>query len=97
MCNSYDWYHQSPFHSMCKFGAFFMGSNPKLNFILLAIYQYTFLQIYQTHVDASPHSLKNSNASLKMKTTKEGIGVHSLICNTSRVEGHVGALEWGLG
>jgi hypothetical protein len=32
-----------------------------------------------------------------MKTTKKGVGVHSLTCNTSRVEGRVGALKWGLG
>jgi len=41
--------------------------------------------------DTPPYSLKNSNASPKVKITKEGIGVHSLIHNTSRVEGRVEA------
>jgi hypothetical protein len=27
----------------------------------------------------------------------EGVGVHSMARNTSGVEGHAGALEWGLG
>jgi hypothetical protein len=45
---------------------------------------------------APPHSLKYSNASLKMKTM-EGVGVHSLACNILGVEGHVGAPRWGLG
>jgi hypothetical protein len=40
--------------------------------------------------------LKDSNANLKMKTVK-GIRIHSLIRNTSGVEGHVGTLGWGLG
>jgi hypothetical protein len=34
----------------------------------------------------------------KMKTTKgEGVWVHSLVHNTLEVEGHAGALGWGLG
>jgi len=40
--------------------------------------------------DALAHSLKDSNASLKMKTTEKGIGVQSLTNNTSKVEKHVG-------
>jgi hypothetical protein len=40
--------------------------------------------------DAPAHSLKDSNASLKMKTTKKGIGVQSLTNNTSKVEKRVG-------
>jgi hypothetical protein len=40
--------------------------------------------------------LKDSNASLKMKIVEEGVEVHSLACNTSRVEGCAGALGWGL-
>jgi hypothetical protein len=48
--------------------------------------------------DAPPHSLKDSNASSKMKTTeKEKIEICSLICNASRVDGHVGAPRCGLG
>jgi hypothetical protein len=32
-----------------------------------------------------------------MKTTEEeGVGVHSLACNISRVEGRVGVPRWGL-
>ncbi len=30
-----------------------------------------------SNIDAPPNSLKNSNASLKVKTTKKGVGVHS--------------------
>jgi hypothetical protein len=41
--------------------------------------------------------LKDSNASSKVKTTKEErIGVRSLIRNISGIEGRVGALGWGL-
>ncbi len=48
--------------------------------------------------DALPHSLKDSNVSLKVKRTeKERIEICSLIRNTSRVEGHVGAPRCGLG
>jgi hypothetical protein len=35
--------------------------------------------------DAFPNSLKDSNVSPKVKTMKEGVGVHFLVCNTSRV------------
>jgi hypothetical protein len=43
------------------------------------------------------HSLKDSNASLKVKTMEEKeVGVHSLARSISRVEGRVGAPEWGL-
>ncbi len=43
--------------------------------------------------DTPPHSLKDSNVNSKVKITKEGVGVCSLTCNTSRVEGHVGAWD----
>jgi hypothetical protein len=34
----------------------------------------------------------------KMRTMEgEGVGARSLVCNTSGVEGHVGAPGWGLG
>ncbi len=46
--------------------------------------------------DAPPHSLKDSNASLKVNTSKEGVGICSLVRNTSRVEGHAKVLRWGL-
>ncbi len=45
----------------------------------------------------NPHSLKDSNVSLKVKTTEEGVGVRSLINNTSKVEERVGVSRWGLG
>ncbi len=45
--------------------------------------------------DAPPHSLKDSNASPKVKTMK-GVGVCSLTHSTSWVEGCVGAPRWGL-
>jgi hypothetical protein len=44
----------------------------------------------------TPHSLKDSNASLKMKTTKERVRVCSLAYNISGVEGRVGTSGWGL-
>jgi len=45
--------------------------------------------------DALPNSLIDTIASPKVKTTKgEGIGVHYLIRNMSRAEGHAGALGW---
>jgi hypothetical protein len=48
-------------------------------------------------VDTSPHSLKDSNANPKVETTEKRIGVRSLVCNTSGVEMHVGALGWESG
>jgi hypothetical protein len=47
--------------------------------------------------DASPHSLKDSNANLKVKTMKEGVGVCSLAHSILGVKGRVGDLGWGLG
>ncbi len=52
-----------------------------------------FFMCFVTH---PPHSLKDSNVSLKMKTTKEGIEVRSLAYNILKVEGCVGAPGWGL-
>ncbi len=49
-----------------------------------------------TPCDTPPHSLKDSNVNLKMKTMKKGIGACSLTPNTLGVEGHVGALGWGV-
>jgi len=47
--------------------------------------------------NAPPHSFKDSNASLNVKTMEEkGVGVHSLVRNISGVERRVGAPEWGL-
>jgi hypothetical protein len=37
-----------------------------------------------------------STASLKVKTTEEGVGVYFLAHNTSGVKGRAGALGWGL-
>jgi hypothetical protein len=46
-------------------------------------------------IDAPPSSLMDSAVSPKRKTTEgKGIGARSLACNTSRVEGRVGALGW---
>jgi len=47
-------------------------------------------------IDAPTHSLKDSNVNPKVKTI-EGVGVHSLACNSSRVEGRARAPRWGLG
>jgi len=39
----------------------------------------------------------DSTANPKVRTTEgEGVGVHSLACNTSRVEGCVVAPGWGI-
>jgi hypothetical protein len=46
--------------------------------------------------DAPPNSLIDSTVSPKVKITKGRIRVHSLTCNTSRVERHAGALRSGL-
>jgi hypothetical protein len=44
-----------------------------------------------------PHSLDDSNANPKLKTLEEkGIGVRSLVCSTSQVEGCGGVSGWGL-
>jgi hypothetical protein len=46
----------------------------------------------------TPKLLDRFNYESKVKTT-EGceVGVHSLTCSTLGVEGHAGALGWGLG
>jgi len=38
----------------------------------------------------------DSTTSLKVKTTKGGVGVRSPTCSTLRVEGHVRAPRWGV-
>jgi len=49
-------------------------------------------------IDAPLSSLMDSIVSPKMKTLeREGIGVLSLVRNILGVEGHAGALGWGLG
>jgi hypothetical protein len=45
--------------------------------------------------DASPHSLKDSNANPKMKIM-ERVGVCFLACSILEVEGRVGVPRWGL-
>jgi hypothetical protein len=46
----------------------------------------------------TPSSLMDSTTSPKIKTTeREGVGAHSLVCNTLGVEGHARAPGWGLG
>jgi hypothetical protein len=47
--------------------------------------------------DALASSLMDSTASPKVKIAEgegEGVGARSLACNTSKVEGHVGAPKW---
>jgi hypothetical protein len=49
-------------------------------------------------IDAPPNSWIDSTTSPKVKTSeKQGVGAYSLGHNTLRVEGHAGALGWGLG
>jgi hypothetical protein len=51
------------------------------------------MKVYGT----SPSSLMDSITSPKVKTMEgEGVRVHSLACNTSRVEGRARAPKWGL-
>jgi len=51
-----------------------------------------------TLFDAPPSSLMDSTVNPKVTTMeRKGVGACSLSCNTSGVEGHVGALGWGLG
>jgi hypothetical protein len=48
--------------------------------------------------DAPSSSLMDSTTSLKVTTMEgEGVGARSLACSTSRVEGCVATLGWGLG
>ncbi len=75
------------------------------NNVTILTYLHKDIQIYNIHnlkpnivYDAPPHSWKESNVSLKMKTTEdEGVGVHSLIRNTSKVKECVRASRWILG
>ncbi len=49
------------------------------------------------HVDTPPNSLKDLNASPKVKIVEEeGVGVRSLIRNTSKVRGACWSSEMGL-
>jgi len=50
-----------------------------------------------TYSDTTPSSLLDSTMSPKVKTMEgERVGVHSLVNNTSGVEGCAGALGWDL-
>ncbi len=57
-----------------------------------------FSQVLTKGNDAPPNSLKDSNVSLKVKTTEEKkeIGVRSLIRSTLGVKKHVGVMGWRL-
>jgi hypothetical protein len=58
---------------------------------------FTFSSFHLISINTPSSSLMDSITSPNVKTTKgEKIRAHSLICNTSRVEGGVGALGWGL-
>jgi hypothetical protein len=47
---------------------------------------------------ASSKLLNGLNCKSKVKTTeREGVRARSMACSISRVEGHAGALGWGLG
>jgi hypothetical protein len=49
-------------------------------------------------IDTPPHSSKDSNVSPKVKTMKEKKdGVCYLACSTSKIEGGVRTMGWGLG
>jgi len=50
--------------------------------------------MYVVANDAPPISLMDSTTCPKAKTIKGGVGVRSLVHNTSKVEGCVGALGW---
>jgi len=66
-----------------------------INFLKKAKNSLNKKKVIQT--DAPPSSLMDSIVSPKVKTTEGGVGAHSLACNTSGVEGHVGAPGWRLG
>ncbi len=51
-------------------------------------------QFQRINFDAPPSSLMDSIASPKVSTKGKGVGAHSLVRNTSRVEGHAGAPRW---
>ncbi len=49
-------------------------------------------------IDVPSKSWIDSIASPKVRTTKrQGVGAHSMSPSTSKVEGRIGALGWGLG
>jgi hypothetical protein len=55
------------------------------------------IQVIKWCSDKTPSSLMDSTANPNMKTMEgKGIGVCSLACSTSKVEGRVGALGCGL-
>jgi len=64
--------------------------------VLFVSYQGDQVPKWDMVIDAPPYSLKNSNASPKVETMEEGVGVRSLVRNTLGVEGHVGVPRWGL-
>jgi len=62
---------------------------------LANFFQRNVLWQFHTLHDGPPSSLMNSAASLKKKTTEgEGIGVRSLACNISGVEGRARVSGW---
>jgi hypothetical protein len=53
--------------------------------------------LFRTEDDAPSHSLKDSNASLKVEIVKgKGVGVRPLVRSTLEVKGCAGAPRWGL-
>jgi hypothetical protein len=53
--------------------------------------------LVHNHYDAPPHSLKDSNASPKVKTVDKRIGIRSVARNILGVEGRAETPRWGLG
>jgi len=51
---------------------------------------------FTTLLDTPPSFLMDSTTSPKVKIMEEGVEVCCLVCNTLRVEGHVGAPGLGL-
>jgi hypothetical protein len=50
------------------------------------------------NINAPPHSLKDSNASPKVKIMEEKkVSVRFLTCSISKVKRHARILKWGLG
>jgi len=50
-----------------------------------------------THLTHPQTPYKTQNASSNVKTTEEGMGIHSLARSILGVEGRAGALRWALG
>jgi len=61
---------------------FIIQSRSQLSFIIFLLFH-----AFNAFTNTTPHFLKDSNASLKVKTMEEEVGVHSLAHNILKVKG----------